>query len=468
MELTLDNPVEKFASDAHVARLRRGRVVIVGGGFGGLSTARALRRVHVDVALVDRRNFHLFQPLLYQVATGGLSPANIAAPLRSLLRRQKNVDVHLAEVVDVNPLQKFVEIRSVEPGELLPQTARLSYDWLVVAAGAGHSYFGHAEWQQLRTGLKTLEDATEMRRRIFSAFEAAEHEKNSRQRRALMTFVVVGGGPTGVELAGAISELARHTLRNDFRNINPSDTHIILVDAQDRMLSGFAPVLSRKAEMSLERLGIELLRQTTVNGIHTDSVTLSTDQQQRVIPTRTVLWAAGVAGVPLGQSLARVTGVQLDRAGRIPVEPDLTIAGHPNVFVIGDLAHCPGEHGQLLPGVAPVAMQQGRYVGRLIAAQVRGRTPPAAFKYRDRGSMATIGRKSAVAELGFLRLGGLSAWLMWSLVHILSIAQLENRMLVFFQWIWNYLTFNRSARLITETVRTQGPASRATDRQPPP
>ena len=429
----------------------RKKVVIVGGGFGGLHAARGLRRVDVDVTLIDRRNFHLFQPLLYQVATGGLSPANIAAPIRTILRRQKNVSVALGTVVSIDPIARTVEAHSAEPGEDELQIETLPFDWLIVAAGATHSYFGHDEWEQLAPGLKTIEDATAIRARVFSAFEAAEQEPDPQRRNELMTFVIVGGGPTGVELAGAIAELARKTLKHDFRNINPPDAKIILVDGQDRMLSNFTPKLSHKAEASLRRLGIELKARTTVTAIHEQAVDIATGGVNSTVRTRTVLWAAGVAAVPLGRTLAAATGVEADRAGRVPVQEDLSIAGHPNIFVIGDLASFLHQTGKPLPGVAPVAIQQGKYVGRLIANQVRGRLKPSPFVYRDRGSLATIGRSAAVADLGKLEFSGFFAWLLWLFIHIMSIAQFQNRVLVFFQWAWNYLTFNRSARLITES-----------------
>ena len=428
---------------------KRKQVVIVGGGFGGLQAARKLRRANVDVTLVDRRNFHLFQPLLYQVATGGLSPANIASPIRVVLRRQKNANVVLGEVFCVDHAAKTVEVHSTEPGVREPQVETLSYDWLIVAAGATHSYFGHDDWEQVAPGLKTIEDATKIRGRVFGAFEAAEHETDPRRRSELMTFVVVGGGPTGVELAGAIAELARQTLKHDFRNINPPDAKIIIVDGQERMLATFALELSRKAESALKRLGIELRTNTHVTSIKDDSVEIVTGDKASTIGTRTVLWAAGVAAVPLGRRLATATGVQADRGGRVPVGSDLSIAGHPEIFVIGDLANCSDASGKSLPGVAQVALQQGTYVARLISNQLKTKTKPAPFVYKDRGSLATIGRSAAVADLGKLKFSGFFAWLLWLLVHIMSIVAFQNRLLVFFQWAWNYVTFNRSARLIT-------------------
>ncbi len=431
------------------------RVIIVGGGFGGLRAARSLRRANVDVTLIDRRNFHLFQPLLYQVATGGLSPANIASPIRSILRHQKNVNVLLGTVGPVNPVGKTIEVESVEPGESQIQRRTLKYDWLIVAAGATHSYFGHDDWEAIAPGLKTIEDATEIRGRVFAAFEAAEHEQDAQRRAELMTFVIVGGGPTGVELAGAIAELARMTLRLDFRNINPPDARIILVDGQDRMLATFPPELSQKAHASLQRLGVEIQTGMMVTAIHKDRVELVSEGRPKPnrtsIASRTVLWAAGVAAVPLGKTIAAAAGIETDRAGRVPVQQDLSVAGFPDLFVIGDLASFTHQTGKPLPGVAPVAMQQGKYVGRLITQKLQGKSSPKPFVYRDQGSMATIGRSAAVADLGWMKCSGLVAWLLWIFVHIMSIAQYQNRVLVFMQWAWNYVTFNRSARLITES-----------------
>ena len=434
---------------------KRRKVIVIGGGFGGMHAARALKRADVDVTIIDRRNFHLFQPLLYQVATGGLSPANIAAPIRSIFRRQKNAKVVLGEVVAVDPKLKSVEIQSMEPGEANPQSNTLSYDWLIVAAGATHSYFGNDQWEDIAPGLKTLEDATEVRRRVLSAFEAAEVEPDTKRRGELLTFVVVGGGPTGVELSGAISELARHTLRHDFRNIDPDHAKIILVEGEDRVLSMFAPSLSHKAEASLKRLKVDMRLGAHVISVMPDQVTVKfkADSSEVVVPTRTVLWAAGVAGVPLGKTLAEATGVPPARGGRVPVQSDLTIDGHPEIFVIGDLASCMGENRKPLPGVAQVAMQQGTYASRSILNELTGRSKSKPFKYSDKGSLATIGRSKAVADLGFMKFSGFFAWVLWLFVHVATLAVFHNRVLVLFQWAWNYITFNRSARLITETER---------------
>ena len=431
----------------------RKKVIIIGGGFGGLHAAKTLRKSDVDVTIIDRRNFHLFQPLLYQVATGGLSPANIAAPIRSMFRKQENARVVLGEVVAVDPVQKTVELQNTKSGEAKTPNQSLSYDWLIVAAGATHSYFGNDEWEEIAPGLKTIEDATEIRRRVLAAFEAAEIETDAKRREEFLTFVVIGGGPTGVELSGSISELARHTLLHDFRNINPEDAHVILVEGQDRVLSSFVPKLSAKAETSLKKLKIDMRLGAHVTSITPEGVTLKikADDSEVTIASRTVLWAAGVAGVPLGKTLAEATGVEVDRGGRVPIQSDLTIAGHPEIFVVGDLAFSEDKDGKPLPGVAQVAMQQGTYASKLIQSQLNDQPKPDAFKYSDKGSLATIGRSKAIADLGFMKFSGFFAWLLWLLVHIATLAKFHNRILVLFQWGWNYITFNRSARLITNT-----------------
>jgi NADH dehydrogenase len=428
------------------------QVVIVGGGFGGLYAAQALGHAPVQVTLLDRRNFHLFQPLLYQVATGGLSPANIAAPLRAVLRRQKNTRVLLAEVAGFDLAGRRV---------LLADGA-VPYDSLIVAAGARHHYFGHPEWEAHAPGLKTVEDATTIRRRILSAFERAERATDPGERQALLTFVVVGGGPTGVELAGTLAEVAHHTLRNDFRSIRPRTSRVILLEAVDRVLSGYPPDLSRRAAASLARLGVTVRTGATVTDVRPDQVTVRAGGQTEVIPTHTVLWGAGVDASPLGKALADAGGAEVDRSGRVVVEPDLTLRGHPEVFVIGDLANYPHQTGKPLPGVAPVAMQEGRYAAHLIRRRLRGQPPPGPFRYHDRGSMATIGRAAAVADLGRVHLGGFPAWLAWLFIHIIFLIEFENRVLVLFQWAWNYFTRNRSARLITgEDLRLPPPRARA-------
>jgi len=429
------------------------RVVIVGGGFAGLTAARGLRRAPVEVTLVDRRNFHLFQPLLYQVATGALSPANIAAPLRWILRRQKNCTVLLGEVRGFDVAQRKVLLADGE----------LPYDTLIVAAGAGHSYFAHPEWEPLAPSLKTVEDATEIRGRVLRAFEQAERECDPARRRVLLNFVIVGGGPTGVELAGALAELARHSLKRDFRHIQPADAQILLVEAGDRILVAYPPDLSAKAQRSLERLGVTVRVNTMVSGVAADHVQLTTHGVSERLPTQTVLWAAGVEASPLAKALADATNAMLDRAGRIVVEPDLSLPGHPEVFVLGDMANFSHQSGKPLPGVAQVAIQQGRFVARLIDARLRGKPLPT-FAYRDLGSLATIGRSAAVADFGRLRFGGWVAWVLWLFVHLMNLVSFRNRVLVLIQWAWNYLTYDRSARLITD--RTETPAEPARTSRP--
>ena len=416
----------------------RPHIVIIGGGFGGLYAAQALKRVDADITLIDKRNFHLFQPLLYQVATGGLSPGDIASPLRAVLKRQFNCRVILGEVIDIDPQGKQVILRD----ETLP------YDYLIVATGVRHSYFGNDQWEEMAPGLKTIEDATEIRRRIFLAFEAAERELQPDIRQAWMSIVLVGGGPTGVELAGALAELAYHTLINDFRFLDPSQFQIILVEGSDRILPPYTPDLSQKAQQSLERLGVTIRKNTFVTHITRDSVIVKHGDQTETIPTKTVLWAAGVQASPLGRILGEKTKAPIDRLGRIEVETDLSIPGFPEIFVIGDLAHFAHQTGVPLPGIAPVAMQQGRFVAKRLRALLKNR-PCNPFHYFDRGSMAVIGRAAAVADLKFLRFSGFSAWLIWLFVHIMYLVEFENRLLVFFQWAWNYATRNRGARLIT-------------------
>jgi NADH dehydrogenase len=414
------------------------RVVIIGGGFGGLSAARRLRHAPVRLTLVDRRNFHLFQPLLYQVAVGGLSPANIATPLRAILKRQQNAQVQLAEVLDIDAANHSLRLRDGE----------LAYDTLIVASGARDNYFGHDKWQAYAPGLKSIEEATAIRRRVLLAFEAAERETDAERRRAWLTIVVVGGGATGVELAGAIGELAQATLRGNFRNFNPADARVILLEGSDRVLPPFRPKLSAKAAAALQRLGVSVRTNTLVTDIQADAVTTRREEKSERLVTRTVVWAAGVQASPLGQALARSAGAVLDRGGRVIVQPDLTVMGHPEVFVIGDLASFSHPTGKPLPGVAPVAMQQGRYAADLIRSRLEGKTLPP-FRYRDRGSLATIGRNAAVVDLGWISFNGFLAWVAWLSIHLIYLIQFDNRLLVLLQWAWNYFTRNRSARLIT-------------------
>jgi NADH dehydrogenase len=413
-------------------------VVIVGGGFGGLYAAKALAKTNVNVTLIDRRNFHLFQPLLYQVATGALSPADISSPLRSILSKNKNTTVLLGEVNDINPEDQTVMVGN----EAVP------YNTLIVATGAKHSYFGKDNWERCAPGLKTLEDAIEMRRRIFTAFEAAEKETDVVKRRAFLTFVVVGGGPTGVELAGAIAELARKTLKEDFRNIDTSETRVLLLEGLDRVLPPFAPELSQTAAESLAALGVEVQTKTLVTNIEDDIVTVKQGDEVKTIAARTVLWAAGVSASPMGKVLMAKTQAECDRAGRVIVEQDLSIKGYPNIFVIGDLANFCHQNGKPLPGVAPVAMQEGEYVAKLIQNRLLGQaTPP--FNYVDVGSLAMIGQHSAVVDLGFIKIRGFLAWLFWLFIHIYFLIEFDNKLVVMIQWMWSYFTRNRRARLIT-------------------
>lgn len=423
------------------------QVVIVGGGFGGLYAAKALGKLPVDVTLVDKRNFHLFQPLLYQVATGTLSPADISSPLRSVLNRHKNIKVLLGEVTDIDPEQRRVKLSNQE----------LNYDSLIIATGVSHHYFGNDDWEQVAPGLKTVENALEMRRRIFVAFEAAEKETDPEKRRAWLTFVVVGGGPTGVELAGAIAELAYSTLKKDFRNIDTSETQILLLEGMDRILPPYAPELSAQAAASLAQLGVTIQTKTMVTNIADTIVTMRQGDDTKQIAARTILWAAGVKASPVGSVLANRTGVQLDRSGRVMVEPDLSIPGHPDIFVIGDLASFTHQTGKPLPGVAPVAMQEGQYVATLIKQRLQGQSV-APFRYVDRGSLAVIGRNAAVVDLGFIKFSGFLAWLTWLFVHIFYLIEFDNKLVVLTQWGWNYFTRNRGARLITgeETLSNVG------------
>lgn len=413
-------------------------VVVVGGGFGGLYAAKALSKAPVKVTLIDKRNFHLFQPLLYQVATGGLSAGDISSPLRAVLSRQKNAEVLMGEVTDINPEQQTIKLQDKE----------LAYDSLIVATGVSHHYFGNEQWAPTAPGLKTVEDALEMRRRIFLAFEAAEKETDPEKRRAWLTFVLVGGGPTGVELAGALAELAYSTLKDDFRNIDTSETRILLLEGMDRILPPYPPELSAKAQTSLEHLGVTVQTKTLVTNIENNIVTIRRGEEIEQIPAQTILWAAGMKASGMGQVLSNSTGVELDRAGRVMVSPDLSIAGHPNIFVIGDLANYVHQDGKPLPGVAPVAMQEGQYVARLIQKQLQGQTLPA-FRYADYGSLAVIGRNAAVVDLRFIKFAGFPAWLAWIFIHIFYLIEFDNKLLVLLQWAWNYFTRKRGARLIT-------------------
>ncbi|MBG1263920.1 NAD(P)/FAD-dependent oxidoreductase [Nostoc commune] len=414
------------------------QVVIVGGGFGGLYAAKGLNAANLNVTLIDKRNFHLFQPLLYQVATGTLSPSDISAPLRSVFSKSKNTKVLLGEVNNIDPKAQQV----ILDDEIVP------YDTLIVATGANHSYFGKDHWEKVAPGLKTVEDAIEMRRRIFGAFEAAEKETDPEKRRAFLNFVIVGGGPTGVELAGAIAELAYKTLKEDFRSIDTSETRILLLQGGPRILPHMAPELSASAAVSLQKLGIELHTHTRVTNIEGDIVTFKQDNEFTEIASKTILWAAGVQGSPMGKVLKESTGVECDFSGRVIVEPDLSIEGYNNIFVIGDLANFSHQDSKVLPGVAPVAKQQGEYVGKLIQRRLQGKTLPQ-FRYNDVGSLAMIGQNLAVVDLGLVKLTGFIAWAFWLLVHIYFLIEFDTKLLVVFQWAWNYITRNRRSRLIT-------------------
>jgi NADH:ubiquinone reductase (H+-translocating) len=431
------------------SEVSRHRVVVVGGGFGGLQAARKLRRAAVDVILVDRQNFHLFQPLAYQVATGALADAEIATPLRSALKRQRNARVVLAEVVGFDLERRRVVLGRLPNGR---RDATLEYDTLVVAGGSRYSYFGHDAWQAHAPELKSLEGALEIRSRVLAAFEAAEVEDDEERRRGWLTFVVVGGGPTGVEMAGQIAELARDTLRRDFRAVDTGAARVLLVETADRVLTAFPPSLSGKAERALEKLGVTPLVGHTVVDVSADSVAIHSAGGDERIGTRTVIWAAGVAASPLASALAAAANVAVDREGRVAVEPDLTVPGHPEVFAIGDMARVePGDGtGEPLPGLAPVAMQQGRYVGDAIRRRLQG-MPIRRFRYVDKGNLATIGRSKAVADIKGVRISGFLAWTVWLVVHLLYLIGFQNRLLVFLRWTFSFVTRGRGARLITET-----------------
>lgn len=415
-------------------------VVIIGGGFGGLNAAKALKRKPVRVTLLDRRNFHLFQPLLYQVATGGLSPGDIAYPLRSALASAPNVVVLAAEVVDILPDERRVVLSDGE----------LAYDSLIVATGVTHHYFGHEAWASAAPGLKTVEEALDMRRKILLAFEAAERETDPARQRIWLNFVIVGGGPTGVELAGAIAGLARETMVGEFRHIDPRTAQIVLLEGTDRILNTFPEELSAKAERALVAKGVEVRTKTLLTDMNDGQIVLKNvaDGEETHLTAGTILWAAGIKASPIGQTLAERAGATLDRMGRVVVAPDLSVPGQPNVFVIGDLAHYAHQTGDPLPGVAQVAMQQGKYAAQVVLARLEDKKP-APFHYKDKGTMAVIGRNAAVADLGSLHLNGVLAWLIWLFVHINFLIGFDNKLLVLIQWAWSYVTRKRGARLIT-------------------
>jgi len=409
------------------------RIVIIGGGFGGLYVAKTLAKTNANITLVDRRNYHLFQPLLYQVATAALNPSDIAAPIRAVLRKQKNASVIMGDVQAIDTDRRIVTMADGE----------LAYDFLIVATGATHSYFDHPEWEENAPGLKTIDDALEIRRRVLRAFEAAERETDPERQKAWLNFVIVGAGPTGVELAGALSEIARQTMLRDFRRINPSSARVILVEGKERVLPPYPPPLSAKAADQLRHLGVEVLTDAVVTRISDHEVCVG----DTTIPTRTILWAAGVQASPLAKTL----GVPLDRAGRVVVEPDLSIPGHREVFVIGDLAAAKNADGSLVPGVAPAAIQEGIHTAKNVVRLLNDQ-PTLPFHYHDKGSLATIGRAAGVADFGRVKLSGFIAWAAWLAVHIFFLIGFRNRVLVILQWAWAYLTYQRGARLITGKV----------------
>jgi NADH:ubiquinone reductase (H+-translocating) len=441
------------------------RVVIVGGGFGGLAAAQALGTAPVYLTLVDRKNYHTFQPLLYQVATAGLSPGEIAAPIRSILSHRKNIEVLMAEVTGFDLERCFVEMPD----------GKIPYDYLIVAAGASHAYFGHDDWEPSAPGLKTIEDAIEIRRRVLLAFELAENQAVHGDPCTPLNFTVVGGGPTGVELAGTLAEISRHALAHEFRSIDPKMAHILLLEGGPRILPSYAEDLSRSAQQQLEHLGVEVRTSTMVTNVEAGAVYIGPTRLSAAV----ILWAAGVAASPLGKML----GAPVDRAGRVLVQPDLTLPGHADVFVIGDLSALKDKSGKLLPGVAPVAMQEGRYAAKIIRNEIEAKTGApsfsrssredggfdsrAPFHYIDKGSLATIGRAAAIAQFGKIHISGFIAWLAWLFVHILFLIGFRNRLLVFIQWAWSYVTYERGARLITGSTYLPGwPGSRTADKDP--
>jgi NADH:ubiquinone reductase (H+-translocating) len=427
------------------AESKRWQVIIVGGGFGGLRAAQALKSAPVEVTLIDRRNYHLFQPLLYQVATGSLSPGQIAAPLRSVLSRQNNTRVLLGEVVDLDPLAKRVR---------LADGASFDYDALIVAAGSQTSYYGHDAWREWAPGLKSVEEATNIRHKILYAFEVAERMADPVQRRAWLRFVIVGAGATGVELAGAIGEIARQTLKHDFRSIRPAEAEIILLDGAPRVLMPFPEDLAQKAARSLAKLGVQVKTGVMVKDVDKEGVTIETHDGTDRLDARTVIWAGGVTASALGRTLANRTKAETDKGGRIKVNPDLTVPNYPDIYVVGDLSLALGPNGTPLPGVAQVAMQQGTYAAKSILRKVQGAKPLPPFKYFDKGDMAVIGRWAAVANIFGAHVSGFPAWLVWAFIHLMYIVQFQSRILVFVQWALQDLTFSRGARLITGPAAT--------------
>ncbi len=423
----------------------RHKVLILGGGFGGLVAAQTLKRAPVDVTLIDRRNFHLFQPLMYQVATGSLSPGDIAAPLRGVLSKQKNTQVLLGEAVDIDPAAKQVKLRD---GGVFP------YDSLIVATGSQTSYYGNDGWREWAPSLKSIEEATDIRHKILYAFEEAERAATPEQVRAWLTFVIVGAGATGMELAGALAEIANETLRDDFRHINPRDARILLVEGGPRVLPAYPENLSAKAEKLVARLGVEVFKNVMVTDINADGVGFRRGDAIEHLAAKTVLWAGGIITTAFGKRLAECTHAETDRTGRITVKPDLTVPNYPDIFIVGDLAHALDESAKPLPGVAQVAIQGGAYAAQTIRARVEEKQPPKPFHYFNKGDMAVIGRAAAVANIFGLHISGLLAWLIWLFIHLIYIVEFQSRVMVFMQWGFEYLTFSRGARLITGTAAT--------------
>ena len=416
------------------------QIVIIGSGFTGLAVAKGLAGAHCRVTVIDKRNFHLFQPLLYQVATGALSPANIATPIRAVLKRARNVTVLLGEVVEIELAARLVMLASGET---------VQYDTLILAPGVQTQYFRHPEWEPLAPGLKSIEDALTIRRQVLSAFEHAEVAGSPAERERDLTFVVVGGGPTGVEMAGAIAEIARYTLRGEFRRSDPAAAKILLVEGGPNILPVYTPKLRERAARDLMGMGVTVRTGTTVVSIEPDGVQLATGDQTEFVPASVVVWAAGVKAAPWTTALAGEAGIKTDRMGRYIVLPDLSLPGRPGIFVAGDLAHCKGENGEPLPALGSVAVQQGKYLAKVIRARIAGRTAPPAFRYVDRGTMATIGRAAAIADLHFIRLTGFLGWLSWLFVHLMLLVEFRSRLVIFFTWAWCYFTRNRYSRLIT-------------------
>lgn len=431
----------------------RKRVVILGGGFGGLNAAQKLKHAPADVTLIDRRNFHLFQPLLYQVATGSLSPGEIAAPLRGVLSKQKNAQVLLGEATDVDPTNKVV---------ILGDGSTIPYDFLIVATGSKSSYYGNDGWREWAPSLKSVEEATSIRHKILYAFESAERSATAAEARAWLTFVIVGAGATGLELGGALAEIATETLKNDFRHINPREARIILMEGGPRVLGTFPPDLSANAEKLVSRLGVEVTKNVMVTEIDAHGVTYKSGDASKRLAAKTVLWAGGVTTNEFGRRLGERTNAERDRGGRIKVEPDLTVPGYPDIFIVGDLALSMGPDGKPLPGVAPVAIQGGTYAAKTIRARLKGKKDIKPFRYFNKGDLAVIGRAAAVANIFGLHLSGLPAWIVWLFIHLMSIVEFQSRVLVFVQWGFEYLTFSRGARLITGEAATDIPEKQVT------